>query len=114
MTMQSDPMLDNLFGAMADPTRRAVIAHLTDGPATVKDLAEPHSMALSSFLKHISVLERAGLITSSKRGRVRTCRLHPDAFRPVESWLMARRRQSSGKIDRLATMLDSMRGSAPR
>lgn len=110
MTKQSDPMLDNLFGALADPTRRAVIARLTEGPATVKDLAEPHSMALSSFLKHITVLERSGLVTSSKKGRVRTCRLHPDAFRPAETWLMARRRQSSAKIDRLASMLDSMRG----
>lgn len=112
MKDQSELMLDSLFTALADPTRRAVVARLTEGPATVKDLAEPHSMALSSFLKHITVLERSGLVTSSKKGRVRTCRLHPDAFRPAETWLMARRRQSTGRIDRLANMLDGMR--APR
>lgn len=114
MTNQSDPMLDVLFNALSDPTRRAVVARLTEGPASVKDLAEPHSMALSSFLKHISVLEKSGLVTSTKKGRVRTCRLHSHAFRPAETWLMARRRQGAGRLDRLATMLDGMRGSDPK
>ena len=106
-------MLDGLFGALSDPTRRAIVARLTDGPASVKDLAEPHDMALSSFLKHINILERAGLVQSSKRGRVRTCRLNADAFRPAETWLLARRRQSSGRLDRLANMFETMRGDAP-
>lgn len=102
-------MLDSLFAALSDPTRRSIVARLTEGPAPVKELAEPHDMALSSFLKHISVLERSGLVLTSKRGRVRTCKLNPDAFRPAETWLMARRRQSSVRLDRLATMLDGLR-----
>jgi len=109
MTNQSDPLLDVLFGALSDPTRRAVVSRLTEGPASVKDLSMPHGMALSSFLKHIAVLERSGLVTTTKKGRVRTCKLHPDAFRPAETWLMARRRQSSVRLDRLASMLDGMR-----
>ncbi len=106
-------MLDGLFAALSDPTRRAVVARLTEGPASVKDLAEPHDMALSSFLKHINILERAGLVQSTKRGRVRTCKLNTDAFRPAETWLLARRRRNSGKLDRLASMLDGMRDGPP-
>lgn len=109
MANQSDVMLDLLFAALSDPTRRAIVARLADGPAPVKELAEPHQMALSSFLKHIAVLERANLVTSNKRGRVRTCKLNPDAFRPAETWLASRRRQTIGQIDKLATLLDGMR-----
>lgn len=106
-------MLDGLFAALSDPTRRAIVARLTEGPAPVKVLAEPHDMALSSFLKHITVLEKSGLVITSKRGRVRTCRLNPNAFRPAETWLLARRRQSSVKLDRLANMFEGMRGQTP-
>ncbi|MBF9034616.1 metalloregulator ArsR/SmtB family transcription factor [Rhodobacterales bacterium HKCCE2091] len=112
MAQQTDPMLDSLFGALADPTRRAILARLADGPAPVKELAEPHGMALSSFLKHISVLERAGLLVSAKRGRVRTCRLNSDGFRPAEIWLAARRRRDSGRIDTLASLLNGLRTPA--
>ncbi|MBF9029127.1 metalloregulator ArsR/SmtB family transcription factor [Rhodobacterales bacterium HKCCE3408] len=113
MAKETDPMLDNVFGAMADPTRRAIIARLSDGPAPVKELAEPHGMALSSFLKHIGVLERAGLVTTTKRGRVRTCRLQPEGFRPAEVWLAARRRHMSGRIDTLASLLTGLRDDKP-
>ena len=85
------------------------MARLTEGPATIKDLAAPHDMALSSFLKHIKILERAGLIQSVKKGRVRTCRLNPDALRPAERWMMARRRQSSARLDSLGSMLEAIR-----
>ena len=109
MSHQSDLTLDGLFGALSDATRRSVVARLTEGPATIKDLAAPHDMALSSFLKHIKILERAGLVQSVKTGRVRTCRLNPDAFRPAERWMLARRRQSSGRLDSLGSMLEAMR-----
>ncbi len=112
MSVDPDALLDVLFSAMSDPTRRAVIMKLSEGPATVKELAAPHGMALSSFLKHIGVLERANLITTSKRGRVRTCRLNPEGFRPAESWMSARRRQVSGRIDNLASLLTGLRGTA--
>ncbi|MEM1273031.1 MAG: metalloregulator ArsR/SmtB family transcription factor [Pseudomonadota bacterium] len=113
MAKHSDPLLDSLFTALSDPTRRAIIARLAEGPAAVKELAAPHPMALSSFLKHIAVLERAHLVSTSKKGRVRTCRLNPDAFRPAETWLASRRRQTTVKIDRLASLLEGMRGGAP-
>ena len=109
MSYQSDLTLDGLFGALSDATRRSVVARLTEGPATIKDLAAPHDMALSSFLKHIKILERAGLIQSVKKGRVRTCRLNPDALRPAERWMMARRRQSSARLDSLGSMLEAIR-----
>lgn len=111
MTKHSDLMLDVLFAALSDPTRRSIVARLTEGPAAVKELAAPHDMALSSFLKHVTVLEKSGLVLSTKRGRVRTCRLNADAFRPAETWLLARRRQSSGRLDQLASILDGMRGA---
>lgn len=103
-------MLDSLFGALSDPTRRAIVARLAEGPAPVKELAEPHGMALSSFLKHIAALERAGLVTSTKRGRVRTCRLDAEGFRPAETWMAARRRRVTGRIDNLANLLSGLRG----
>lgn len=102
-------MLDLLFAALSDATRRDIVARLAEGPASVKDLAAPHTMALSSFLKHISVLERAGLVRTKKRGRVRTCTLNPDAFRPAETWMAARRRRNANRIDTLASLLTGLR-----
>ena len=112
MAHQNDQALDNVFGALSDPTRRDVVVRLSEGPASVKDLAAPYDMALSSFLKHIAVLERAGIVSSVKRGRVRTCRLVMDGFRPAETWIAARRRNNGGNIDRLVSFLDTMRDTA--
>ena len=69
--------LPAIFAALADPTRLAIVRRLSGGDATVKELAAYHAMALPSFLRHIRVLEAAGLIESTKQGRVRTCRLTP-------------------------------------
>lgn len=112
MANETNVILDSLFSALGDGTRRAVIARLAEGPASIKELAEPHGMALSSFLKHITVLERAGLVTSTKRGRVRTCRLNSDAFRPAETWIASRRRQTSSRLDSFATLMSGMRGQS--
>ncbi|MBO0984717.1 helix-turn-helix transcriptional regulator, partial [Rathayibacter sp. SD072] len=84
-------VLDTAFRALADPTRRAVVSRLRRGPATVGELAEPFPMALTSFLKHLRVLEQGGWIRTAKRGRVRTCRLDPAAFAAVEDWLAEQR-----------------------
>ena len=86
-----DPELDLLFTALGDPTRRAILTRLARGPATVSELAAPHGMALPSFLGHVRKLEAAGLVTTTKDGRVRTCRLRPDALAPVHDWLGAQR-----------------------
>lgn len=97
--------LDHLFTALSDPTRRAVIAQLGRGDAPVKALAAPYDMALPSFLKHISQLERAGLVTSRKVGRTRICTLHPEALETVDTWLSQQRELWSGKLDRLDAFL---------
>ncbi|MEM7213133.1 MAG: metalloregulator ArsR/SmtB family transcription factor [Pseudomonadota bacterium] len=95
------------FHALGDPTRLAVVEMLLDGPATVSDLAKPHSMALPSFTKHLGILERAGLITSSKSGRVRTCFIHADSMSEIDDWFTDRRKLWSGRLDRLAAHLEA-------
>ncbi|OOB89235.1 ArsR/SmtB family transcription factor [Rathayibacter sp. VKM Ac-2630] len=94
-------VLDTAFRALADPTRRAVVSRLRRGPATVGELAEPFPMALTSFLKHLRVLEQGGWIRTAKQGRVRTCRLDPAAFAAVEDWLAEQRSEWEQRTDRL-------------
>lgn len=94
--------LDLLFATLADPTRRAIIERLVQGPAPVKELAAPHKMALPSFLQHITVLEKRGMIRTRKIGRSRICRLSPLALIPVESWLDRQHRIWERRLDQLA------------
>ncbi|CAM4070025.1 ArsR/SmtB family transcription factor [Corallococcus exiguus] len=93
--------LNGIFQALADPTRRAVIARLGKGPASISDLAKPFDMALPSFMKHIHFLEDSGLIRTHKEGRVRTCALEKKPFGAVESWLSAQRALWEARTDRL-------------
>ena len=93
--------LGPVFRALADPTRRAVIERLEEGPASVRTLAQPFDMALPSFTQHLRVLEDAGLIRSVKHGRTRTVRLAPDGIRPAETWLARRREAWERRLDRL-------------
>ncbi|NNB85907.1 helix-turn-helix transcriptional regulator [Corallococcus exiguus] len=93
--------LNGIFQALADPTRRAVIARLGKGPASISDLAKPFDMALPSFMKHIHFLEDSGLIRTHKEGRVRTCALEKKPFATVESWLSAQRALWEARTDRL-------------
>ena len=79
--------LDNFYAALSDPTRRAVIEQLAAGPATVSSLAAPHDMTMPSFLRHLQVLEKAGLVRSTKKGRVRTCRLETAPLVEAQGWL---------------------------
>lgn len=97
--------LSNVFGALADPTRLAVIERLVAGPASVSELAKPFDMAGPSFLKHLRVLEQAGVVTSAKAGRVRTVRLAPEALGWVESWVGQHRRAWERRLDNLGTFL---------
>ncbi|MEO0664830.1 MAG: metalloregulator ArsR/SmtB family transcription factor [Pseudomonadota bacterium] len=96
-----DNQLAFRFQALGDPTRLAVVEALLDGPAAVSDLAAPHAMALPSFTKHLGVLERAGLIRSEKRGRVRTCRLAPEGLDELHLWFADRRAIWTRRLDRL-------------
>lgn len=93
--------LDGLFQALADPTRRAVVGRLGQGPASISELAAPFDMALPSFMKHIRVLEGAGLIRSAKKGRVRTCALERQSLAAVETWLDQQRQVWEARADRL-------------
>lgn len=83
--------LDDTFLALADPTRRAILSRLGQGPASVGELAAPYDMALTSFMKHLKILERSGWIVSSKSGRVRTCSIVTDRFADVGAWVYGHR-----------------------
>ena len=100
MEYYSDP-LNGIFQALADPTRRAVLGRLGQGPATISDLARPFDMALPSFMKHIHLLEGSGLIRTRKQGRVRTCAIEPKPFAAIETWLFAQRMLWESRTDRL-------------
>jgi DNA-binding transcriptional ArsR family regulator len=91
--------LDDVFHALGDPTRRAVLARLCKGPASVTDLAAPFRMALPSFVQHIRVLEKSGLIGSNKKGRVRTCHVKPQALTAAESWISNQRAAWEKRMD---------------
>src|SRR5262249_7322910 len=93
--------LDHVFGALADPTRRAILARLGEGEASVGELAGPFAMALLGLRKHIRVLEAGGLVESQKSGRVRTCRLNPAAMTHAERWLVEQRAVWEARLDRL-------------
>ncbi len=92
---------NQIFNALADPTRRAVIERLGYGSASVSELVTPFKMALPSFMQHLGVLEQSGLVTSSKTGRVRTYTLEPQAMQQVEDWLTAQRRIWQQRLDQL-------------
>lgn len=83
--------LDLIFQALADPTRRGIVERLARGPASVSELAAPLAMSLPAVFQHLQVLEAAGLVSSDKAGRVRTCRVEPFALRIAEAWLAERR-----------------------
>ncbi|MDC9825916.1 metalloregulator ArsR/SmtB family transcription factor [Devosia sp. ZB163] len=102
---QHQTQLDDVFLALADPTRRAVIARLGRNEASVSELAAPFEMALPSFMKHIRVLEDAGLIHTSKHGRVRTCRIDTARLSLIDGWLDEQRRTWEGRTDRLEQFL---------
>ena len=99
MANQLSP-LDQVFSALADPTRRAIVMRLCAGEASVGELADPFDMALPSFMKHIHVLETSGLVLSEKSGRVRTCRLSPDALLGAEDWFQRQRAIWEARLDR--------------
>lgn len=99
--------LSPTFHALADPTRRAVLAQLADRPAAVGELAEGHKMALPTFLQHIKVLEAGGLIATEKQGRSRICRLNPARVAEVEDWLASQRVKWEAQTDRLEAFLAS-------
>jgi DNA-binding transcriptional ArsR family regulator len=97
--------LDAVFSALADPTRRAIIDRLAAGETSVSELAEPFDISLVAVTKHLRVLEDAGLLHHSKRGRVRFCRLSPEPLRSADDWLARYRAFWSTRLDALAAHL---------
>jgi DNA-binding transcriptional ArsR family regulator len=93
--------LTNTFAALADPTRRSILARLTEGEATVSELAEPFPISVQAVSKHLKVLERAGLITRGRSAQLRPSRLQPEPLREAVEWLTTYRRFWRGSFDRL-------------
>lgn len=105
MRADNPQKLNDAFHALSDATRRRMIDRLSDGPASVSELAQPLDMALPSVVKHLAVLEAGGLVTSQKTGRVRTYRIAPDGIAAVESWLLVRKARWNAQFDRLDQFL---------
>lgn len=106
--------LNGVFSALADPTRRAILARLGEGEATVNELAEPFPVSLPAISRHLKVLERAGLITRGREGQWRPCRLRAEPMRSAAEWLADYRKFWEGSFDRLEDHLAAMRAEAPK
>lgn len=96
---------DQVFHALGDATRRAIVAQLGSGPASVSELARPLPISLAAVVQHVQVLEASGLVATRKQGRVRTCHLNPDALLEAERWLAQRRALWEGRLDRLEALV---------
>jgi DNA-binding transcriptional ArsR family regulator len=100
--------LDATFSALADPTRRAILARLAQGETTVQDLAEPFAVSLPAVSRHLKVLENAGLIARSREAQWRPCRIEPGALKDVDDWLSLYRRFFDESFDRLDLYLKKL------
>jgi DNA-binding transcriptional ArsR family regulator len=106
--------LSKTFSALADPTRRAILARLTRGEASVKDLAKPFDMTLPAVSKHLKVLERAGLVQRSREAQWRPCRLHAKPLRQVADWVEQYRQFWEQRLDRLENYLAELQAPAKK
>ena len=106
--------LSATFSALADPTRRAILARLARGEATVGEIAEPFAMSLPAVSKHLKVLERAGLITRGREAQWRPCRIEPGPLKDVVGWLEHYRRFWDESFDRLDEYLQQLQGNGGR
>lgn len=111
-TLPEDPLSATL-AALADPTRRAILARLAEGEATVTELAQPFAMSLPSVSRHLKVLERAGLISRGRAAQWRPCRLEPEPLRAVSGWLETYRRFWDDSFDRLDAYLQALQRGSP-
>lgn len=101
--------MDGIFRALSDPTRRNVLERLSSRPASASELAAPYDMALPSFLEHLKMLERTGLVTSRKVGRVRTYKLAPERLTVAEDWLGRQRKIWQRRLDQLDSYLMTLK-----
>src|SRR6202048_4992714 len=100
--------LDLTFQALADSTRRAILAELTRGPSSVSKLARPLAMSLPAVMQHLAALESSGLVRAGKGGRVRTCRIEPKALSLAEQWINQRRTEWERHFDQLGDYLNAL------
>jgi DNA-binding transcriptional ArsR family regulator len=110
MVKQNTISLDATFSALSDPTRRAILSRLAEGPASVTEIAAPFDISLPAVSKHLRVLEQAGLMRRQVEGRVHTCHLNAAPLREATGWLAAYRRFWEGQLDSLAQFLEETRG----
>jgi DNA-binding transcriptional ArsR family regulator len=99
------PAVDRVFHALGDPTRRAIMEKLSQGPISVSQLAGPLDITLAAVVQHLQVLEESGLVQTEKVGRVRTCRIEPAGLSVAEQWIGARRSVWERRLDRLGDFL---------
>lgn len=111
--MPNQSGLDQVFQALADPTRRGMVERLISGPASVSDLAKPLAMSLPAVMQHLQVLEACGLVRSEKAGRVRTCHIEPAPLRHAEDWLSRQRTAWENRLDRLGEYLAEQSTPSP-
>jgi len=98
--------MDRLFHALGDPTRRAILDRLTQGPLSVSALAEPLGITLTAVMQHLQILEEVRLAATEKLGRVRTCRIEPAGFDALQHWIRDHRSTWERRLDRLGSLLD--------
>jgi DNA-binding transcriptional ArsR family regulator len=106
--LKYEPDLDLVFAALADPTRRSIVEHLSRGPASVSELARPHAISLPAVMQHLDILTTSGLVRSEKTGRTRTCHLELAALSPADRWIAERRAMWSTRFDRLGDYLKAL------
>jgi len=112
--MQTPDPLSVTLSALADPTRRAILARLAEGEATVNDIAAPFAMSLPAVSKHLKVLENAGLISRGRDAQWRPCRLEPATLKSVDEWLEFYRRFWSGSFDKMDAYLAKLKNKETR
>jgi DNA-binding transcriptional ArsR family regulator len=113
MVKYTSNVLDRTFAALADPTRRSILANLTDGEQCVTDLAKPHRMSLPAISKHLRVLEAAGLVRRQRRGRVHRLRLEAKPMQEAQQWIEHYRRFWEESLGRLDTYLKELQSQPP-
>jgi len=102
----SKPNVDQVFHALGDATRRAILERLSKGPISVSQLAEPLDMTLAAVVQHLQILEESGLVRTEKAGRVRICQIEPAGLSVAEKWIADRRKLWQRRLDRLGELLD--------
>ena len=110
--MLTEDQLDVAFTALADPTRRAIVARLAQGDATVTELAAPFALSLPAISKHLKVLERSGLVTRSRQAQFRPCHLEREPLDAALAWIEESRREWNARFDKLAAHLDKVQRGA--